>query len=206
MPSTFRQTTFQPDPAQGSLRRGNGTRIKVVPAEFLLSLHVHLFEHFSDNCQDVLYRSGYEQGLQDMLRLNRELQEQYGSGSFDFWQMDAKFIFDSWWEPLAQSGWGRCAFDLGAQAKGIAIVTLDDSPIAAALGGAEHPICHFFAGLFAGVISFFERTERHATEVECRSAGSSCCRFIIAAGSVVDSAEGWRQQGVPAAEIVRRLR
>ncbi len=204
--STFQQASFQSDPARGTLRRANGARLAVIPANFLLALHLHLFERFAENTQDVLYRSGYDQGLQDMGRLNQELRSQYASASFDFWQMDAKFILDSWWAPLAQAGWGRCTFDLTALARGVAFVEMENNPIAEALGSAEHPICHFFAGLFAGGLSFFERTENHATEIECRAANGERCRFIVAGGGAVDSAEGWRQQGVSAAEIMRRLR
>jgi predicted hydrocarbon binding protein len=204
--SKFQHASFQADPAQGTLRRTNGARLAVVPAEFLLALHLYLFERFAENAQDVLYRSGYEQGLQDMMLLNQELRDQYGSGSFDFWQMDEKFILDSWWGQLAQAGWGRCTFDLTAHSRGIAFVELEDSPVAAALGNTEHPICHFLAGLFAGAVSFYERAERHATELECRAAGADRCRFVVAGGGAVDSAEGWRQQGVAVAEIMRRLR
>jgi predicted hydrocarbon binding protein len=178
----------------------------VVPADFLLSLHLHLFERFADNSQDLLYRAGFDQGLQDMTRLVGELGEKFGRGTFDLWQADAKFILGTWWESLQQAGWGRCEFDCGALTRGVTLVTLENSPIAAALGRAEHPICHFLAGLFAGVMSFYERAERHATELECRSCGAGACRFLIAAGGEVDAAEGWRQQGVPAAEILRRLR
>ena len=206
MSSSFHQALVQPNPEEGSLRRTNGARLAVVPIDFLQAIHHHLFERFADESQDVLYRAGFEQGLLDMVRLNEELREQYGGGSFDLWQMDAKFILEAWWAPLAQAGWGACAFDLAALSRGVAIVELDNSPVAAALGSAEHPICHFFAGLFAGVLSFFERTERHATEIECRSAGAPKCRFVVATGGDVDLAEGWRQQGVAAAEIIRRLR
>lgn len=206
MSSTIRQALIRPDPSLGSLRHPNGARLAAIPADFLLWLHLHLFEHFADDSQDILYRSGYENGLQDLVRLGRELREQFGSESFDLWQMDAKFILGAWWEPLEQAGWGRCTFELSAPARGITFVSLEDSPIAAALGSAEHPICHFFAGLFAGVISFLDRAERHGTELECRAAGGALCRFLIAPGGEVDSAEGWRQQGVPIAEIIRRLR
>ena len=203
--STFHQASFQAEPAQGTLRRANGARVAVLPADFLLALHLHLFERFAENAQNVLYRCGYEQGLQDMVRLNQELRDQYGSGSFDFWQMDEKFILDSWWAQLAQAGWGRCTFDLTALSRGITVVELEHSPIAAALGHTEHPTCHFLAGLFAGVTSFYQRAERHATELECCATGADRCRFVVAGGGAVDSAEGWRQQGVAAAEIIRRL-
>lgn len=205
MSSTLSQTNIQTDPTKGALRRANGARVAVVPADFLLALHLQLFERFADNSQDVLYRAGYEQGLQDFVRLNQELKAQYGNRSFDLWQMDAKYILNAWWEPHAEAGWGPCSFDLAAMSRGIAVVEMADSPIAAALAGTEFPICHFFAGLFAGAISFYERAERHATEVECRAAGGARCRFIVGPGSNVDSSESLRQQGVAAAEIIRRL-
>lgn len=202
----LRQTFVQPNPTEGSLRRANGARLAAVPADFLLALHQHLFETFPDTGQDVLYRCGYEQGLKDMLRLNQELKEQYGSGTFDLWQMDAKFILTSWWQPLEEAGWGSCTFDFSALARGVAVIELEDSPVATAVEQIDHPICHFFAGLFAGAVSFYERAERHGAELECRAAGGAKCRFVIAPGAEVDSAEGWRQQGLPAAEIVQRLR
>lgn len=202
----LRPNYFQPNPTEGSLRRSDGLRLAAVPANFLLALHQHLFEHFADNCQDLLYRSGYEQGLQDMRRVNLELRQQFGSGSFDLWQMDAKFILNTWWEPLAAAGWGECTFDFAAQSRGITVVALADSPVADAVAHVEHPICHFFAGLFAGAMSFYERSERHGTEITCRAAGGDQCRFVIAPGNEVDTIEGWRQQGLAEAEILRRLR
>lgn len=202
----LRPNFVQANPAEGSLRRADGVRLAVVPADFLLAVHQHLFEHFADSCQDLLYRSGYEQGLQDMVRVGQELKEQYGGGSFDLWQMDAKFILNSWWEPLQQAGWGACTIDLSAHSRGFVFIELDDSPVADAIAHVEHPICHFFAGLFAGAVSFYDRAERHATEIECRAAGGAKCRFIVAPGSEVDTAEGWRQQGIAGDEIIRRLR
>lgn len=206
MSSSLRQAQIQTDRSLGTLRRANGTRLVGAPADFLLSLHLHLFDHFADTSQDVLYRSGFEQGLQDLVGLGQELREQYGSASFDLWQMDTKFILETWWRSLEEAGWGHAVFDVAALPRGIVLVGLEESPIATALGSAEHPICHFFAGLFAGALSFIERAERHATELECLAAGGAQCRFFVGPGSAVDSSEGWRQQGVPIAEIIRRLR
>ncbi len=206
MSSLVRQIFFQPDPSQGSLRRASGQRLAAVPLDFLIGLHLHLYERFAEKSPDLLYRSGYEQALQDMLRLNEELRAQYGGESFDLWQMDAKFILDTWWEPLDEAGWGRCTFDLAALTRGIGFADIEAGAIAEALGNAEHPVCHFVAGLFAGAFSFFERTERHATELQCVASGGSTCRFLIGPGSVVDSAETWRQEGISAVEIARRLK
>ena len=206
MPSNVRQVFFQPDPSQGSLRRASGQRLAAVPADFLLALHLHLYDRFGEKSPDLLYRSGYEQALQDMLRLNQELRANYGGGNFDLWQMDAKFILDTWWEPLAEAGWGRCTFDLAALSRGVAFADLEASVIAEALGSAEYPVCHFVAGLLAGAFSFFERAERHATELQCLANGGPTCRFVVAPGSEIDSAETLRQQGISAADIIRRMK
>jgi hypothetical protein len=206
VPSSNLQAQIRTDPVQGTLRDAQGTRLAVVPADLVLALHFSLFERFADNSQDILYRSGYEQGLQDMVRLSNSLRERYGGASFDFWQMDAKFILEAWWQSLANAGWGACSFDLAALSRGIALAELEDSPIAAALGHTEYPICHFLAGLLAGAVSFYERAERHATEIECRAVGGTKCRFVIGTGVTIDTAEGWRQQGMVAADIVKRLR
>jgi predicted hydrocarbon binding protein len=205
VPTNVFQGLFQSDPDQGSLRRANGLRLAAVPADFLLTLHLYLYERFGEKSQDLLYRSGFEQGLLDMVQLNQHLRAQYGGGNCDLWQMDAKFILDTWWEPLAQGGWGCATFTFGSPARGVSVVDVEECAVAVALGSADHPVCHFAAGLFAGAISFYERAERHATELECLAAGGARCRFVVAAGGEIDSAETWRQEGVLAQEIVRRL-
>jgi uncharacterized protein len=192
------------DATDGSIRRPDGERLAAIPAPLMQSLHFALVESLGETAQDVLYRSGYEWALQDMLRLNQQLRGKFGGG-WDFWQADAKFILESWWAPLDAAGWGVAAFDCSALNRGITFVELRQS-IAAALVRADQPVCHLHAGLLAGALSFFDRHERHAVEVQCRAMGKETCTFIVGPGAEVDSAEAWRQQGTPAAEIVRRLR
>jgi predicted hydrocarbon binding protein len=172
--------------------------------EFISALHLAIIDQFGENAQDVLYRGGYEWGLQEMVRLNEQLRTDVGE-NFDLWQADAKFILDSWWTPLADAGWGRCAFDLTRQARGMVGIELRGSVVAAAFPGSDDPVCHIYAGMFGGALSFFERGERHAVEIECAGARAPLCRFLVAAGAQIDSVETWRQQGAAAAEILRRL-
>jgi uncharacterized protein len=167
-------------------------------------LHVTLVEQFAENAQDVLYRVGYEWGLQDLIRLAQQTQRQ-SAGRRDLWQTDAKSNLESWWTALADAGWGHCTFELAAPARGVATVELHDSAVVAALGASDQPICHLYAGLFAAALSFLQRTERHCVEIQCAALGAATCQFIVAAGSEIDSAETWRQQGTPASEIIRRL-
>ena len=203
-PSLSSADVFLPDGKGGILLPQDDRRVAAVSIEFIQSLHFALVDQFADNAADVLYRSGYEWGLQDMIGLNRNFRAEFGNTT-DLWQSDAKFVLDTWWTRLAGGGWGAWSLDLSALAGGLVVVELKNSPIAAALGRADDPVCHLYAGLFAGALSFFERTERHAVEVQCRALGHPSCQFVVASGPRIDSAEGWRQQGASAAEIIRRL-
>ena len=206
MPIVPRQDLFQPDLQKGSLRRPNGQRVAALSLEFIESFHLTLLDRFTDAAQDVLYRAGFEWGLQDMVRLNEQLHRDLGGGNLDLWQMDAKFILESWWTPHVEAGWGRCTFDLSSNSRGLVLAELQSSMVATAFAGSDQPVCHLYAGLLAGGVSFYERTERHGVELQCAAMGSKTCIFVVGPGSEVDSAETWRQQGASAADIARRLR
>jgi hypothetical protein len=140
-----------------------------------------------------------------MVELKRQLSAKSGA-SFDFWQVDPTSAFDSWWAPFKQAGWGSCVFDNSRSSQGTIHVTLRGSVIAAALAGSDQPVCHVYAGLFAGAASFFDRVERHGVEIQCSAENQDTCQFVIGPSSVVDSSETWRQQGLNAAAILDRLR
>ena len=205
MPSAAPHDFLRIDSARGDLRRADGVRLAALSSEFVQALHGALLDQFTDDAQDVLYRSGYEWGLQDLVRLNRELRAQGGNES-SVWRLQPGSVLETWWTPLADAGWGRCSFDVASLGRGVAIVELRDSMVVAALGAADLPVCHLYAGLFAAALSFFERTERHAVEVQCSAMGAAACQFVVAPGPEVDAAETWRQQGVAAAGIIQRLR
>lgn len=187
------------------MRRADGERVAALSRDFVQSLHIALLEQFAENAQDLLYRSGYDWGLQDMVRLTRQLKKQSGADA-DLWQMDEKSVFEAWWSALAETGWGRTTFDISGLARGIVIVELHDSAVVAAVGESDQPICHWYAGLFAAAVSFCARAERHGVEVQCAALGAPTCQFVIATGADVDAAETWRQQGAKPADIIRRLR
>jgi len=204
VPSAARQEIFQSNPTEGSLRRANGERVAAFSNQFVQTLHVSLLEQFAENAQDVLYRCGYEWGLLASVRLQRELLAQLGPQT-DLWKLEPKYVLETWWAPLAETGWGRCGFDVPS-AQGVVVAELHESAVVSALGGSDQPVCHLYAGLLAAALSFVARAERHAVELQCRALGAPSCQFVIAPGAQVDSAETWRQQGLPALEIVRRLR
>jgi predicted hydrocarbon binding protein len=117
-------------------------------------------------------------------------------------------VLDRWWSPLAQAGWGTVTLDVSSLSRGFAFIELRHSTVVAALAGpnrATEPLCHLYAGLFAGALSFFERAERHGVEIQCAALGAPACRFAVGPGSQIDEVEMWRKQGIAPDEIRRRL-
>ncbi len=192
-------------PDEGAIRRGDGQRVAAVSQEFIHSLHESLARDLGDSARHLLYACGYEWGLQDMVRLTDRLRADLGSASVDLWHMDARFVLDSWWAPLTAAGWGTWTLDLTALSKGLCFVEVRNSAIAATRTGASAPVCHLYAGLFAGALSFFRREETHAAEIQCAAMGHPSCQFVVAPGAQIDAIEIWHKQGANAAEVRRRL-
>ena len=202
---TVGEDFFRHQPDEGTIRLSDGQRAAAVSQEFIQSLHESLSRDLGDSARHLLYACGYEWGLQDMVRLTQRLRADLGSDGVDLWHMDARLVLDSWWAPLTSAGWGLWTLDLSALAKGVCFVEVHNSVIAAARAGASAPVCHLYAGLFAGALSFFRREENHAVEIQCAAMGLPSCQFVVASGAQIDAIETWHKQGAGAAEIRRRL-
>ena len=165
------------------------------------------------NTRQLLYRAGFEWGLQDMLQLSTRLREESGGAdNTDLWKMDAPFVLERWAAPFAAAGWGACIFDLTAHEHGLTFVDLRHSASATAVSATASarqpiaaPVCHLYAGLFAGALSFYDRVESHAVETECAALGHACCRFVVGPGPLIDQAESARHSGLAHDAIRRRL-
>ena len=172
----------------------------------LQELHRNLAVENPDGAKNLLYRTGFEWGLQEFLHLNQSVQSERGRNpGEDVWKLDAAAAFQRWAEPLAAAGWGRWSFDRSASAEGVTLVELRGSAVAASVAASSpnDPVCHLYAGLFAGALSFYDRTELHAVETQCAALGGPCCRFIVAPGPVIDRAEMARRSGADHDAIVR---
>lgn len=198
-------SVFRHDAREGSLRLADSRRVVALSEPLIQALHFSIIEKLGETAQDALYRTGYEWALQDMPLLGRQLRAEAPPGNFDFWATEPSVLFERWWQPLADMGWGAASGAWHAHARGLLFVELRQSIVADAFAGADQPVCHLYAGLFAGAHSFIDRTERHAVEVQCVAMGQSACKFVVGPGPEIDSAEAWRQQGVAAPEIFRRL-
>ncbi|MEO5959925.1 MAG: 4-vinyl reductase [Opitutaceae bacterium] len=188
-----------------TIRLAHEQRVTAVPVASLGNLHTSVRQAVGMAAPDVLYRSGYEWGLQEMVTLSQHLQEAAPGNQFDFWQSEVRPTLTQWWAPLETNGWGSMTFDLSASTRGLTLFEIQESAVASIGGSSDQPVCHLCAGLFAGAVSFLRRLECHAVELQCQASGHESCRFIAGPGAEIDSAEIWRQQGATAAEIVRRL-
>lgn len=201
-----REEFIHPLLPEGTLRLSDGQRAAVLPGIFLPQLAADLFAPLGDHTRHALYKFGYEWALQDMVRISRQVADEFGGGAdLDLWQMDAKFVLDRWWQPRHATGWGALTLDLSSLSRSFAFFELHHSVVASHSPGATQPTCHLYAGLFAGALSFFERVERHAIEFQCAALGAPTCRFAVGPGPQIDEVESWRQQQVAPDDIRRRL-
>ena len=55
----------------------------------------------------IMYKCGVEWGLQDMKRFNNRMRHEFGGGKMDIWQMDPRFVFETWVVAPHRGGLGR---------------------------------------------------------------------------------------------------
>ncbi|MBI5769826.1 MAG: hypothetical protein HZA93_18770 [Verrucomicrobia bacterium] len=198
-------------PAEGAVRQPDGQRAAVVPLSFLTDLREALGHEFGASARHICYCTGFDWALRDMVRVGQRLRGEPGGGGRDLWQMDAKPVLDTWWGPLDAAGWGACRFTRLPRGIILAEVTHTATAAArreqaeAAATPPTEPACDLYAGLFAGALSFFERAERHAVEVQCAALGLPHCLFVAGASPEIDQVEAWRHLRLPAEEVRQRL-
>lgn len=193
------------DPETRSLHLRDGQRAVYASEDFIVGLHTGLTEEVGDAANTIMYKCGYEWGLQDMKRFGDRMRHEFGGGKTDIWAMNKMFVMETWWWPLTVEGWGSWSLDLSFKDQGMTFVTIRNSAVAKSMEQVGKPVCHMYAGMFAGVFSYFERQERSAIEVQCYSMGNDCCKFLVSSNDRVNAAEFWRREGATADEITSKL-
>ncbi len=191
--------------ATGSIYLRDGQRAVYASEDFVSGLHSGLHHEVDDASNLIMYRCGFEWGINDMKRFNHRMRHEFGGGKTDVWQMNRQFVFESWWWPLTVEGWGAWTVDFGFEKQGMTFVTIRNSAVAQSMERVGKPVCHMYAGLFAGAFSVFEREERGAIEVQCYAMSNDCCKFLIGGQEKVNAAEFWRREGANAQEILDRI-
>ena len=103
-----------------------------------------------------------------------------------------------------EAGWG--SFELGALRDAVATVDTSDWQEADPATVLEHPGCHLTTGLLAGFFAAAGDAPIAALEVECRSAGSPRCRFLIGAGPVLTHVFEQVEHGVGYEDAIAAIR
>lgn len=173
-------------------------RFALLSCDLVRDLHFVILETYADAAQDVLYRTGYEWALQSMVA--RPPAAAAPGTTAD----DISARIGAWWSAFRTAGWGELR-RIDVLGTGRYHVELQGSAVAESLGRADDPVCHLFAGLFAGAFSFLDHAERHGVEIQCRSTGGESCRFVIGPAADIDRSETLRQQGTAPDDIMNQF-
>ncbi|MBL8149583.1 MAG: 4-vinyl reductase [Blastocatellia bacterium] len=193
------------DPQTQNLYLRDGQRAVYASEDFISGLHAGLHQEVDDAANLIMYKCGYEWGVNDMNRFANRMRHEFGGGKTDIWNMNRKFVMESWWWPLTVEGWGSWTIDFGFEKQGMCFVTIYNSAVAKSMEQVGKPVCHMYAGMFAGVFSVFDKQERDCIEVQCYAMGNDCCKFLIGTKEKVNAAEFWRREGANAQEILEKV-
>lgn len=76
-------------------------------------------------------------------------------------------------------GWGIFSLEHLDVEGGELVITVSDSPFAAAYGPAEAAVCHLIRGVTAGIGAAVFGAEAVSAETACAASGGTACRFEV---------------------------
>jgi len=176
-----------------------------VTEDFIVGLQQGLEEEVGDAAGLVMYRAGYEWGMQDMKFFEERFEREYG-GRTKITEANIMFVLEQWWWPLTAEGWGTWAVDFSSRKQGLIFVDLFDSAVAKSIGNIGKPVCHLYAGCLAGVFTYMSRHELSGIEIQCYAMGEDFCKFLIGSEKRVNAASFWVQEGASAKDISEKIK
>ncbi|MDX2271455.1 MAG: V4R domain-containing protein [Cyanobacteriota bacterium] len=198
-----REDFFRFDRSKGTLADWNGNPNVLVSEDFILGLQQGLEEEVGDASASLMYTIGLEWGRNDAVAYARWYEEEYRK---KIKQSNVMFLLETWWWPLASQGWGRWEVDMEGRKQGFIFINLFDSAVARTLGNVGKPVCHLYAGLFAGFFTALVDRPLNCIEIQCYSMGETYCKFLLGSKDRIDAAAFWLNEGATAAEIAAKLR
>ena len=201
MPTTA-DDRFRHDPARGVVEAADGRRVLRVTEDFLAGLLEGLDAEVGDAAAAVAYQCGYEWGQEDLRSFTSRAREQFET---DVEKLPLGVALESWWAPLVAAGWGRWQYDFVQAKKGVILVDLRGSAVAAAAGPVGRPVCHLYTGLFAACFTTLSKRQLAGVEIQCAAAGAESCKILVSTRKQLDKVAAWRRDGATAAEVVQHL-
>jgi len=191
------------DPKRGTVRTRNDEGVFLATEDLIVGLQAGLEQEVGDASAVVLYRIGFKWGTQDMKRFESNMLKEFGR---EMRQMNVAFMLEEWWWPLQAMGWGAWEIDLKSKREqGLILVNLYESAVAKTLGEIGKPVCHLYAGLLAGALSYVANRELNGIEIQCYAMGATFCRFVVGAEQKINAVQFWLEEGATAGDVVGRL-
>ena len=193
---------FQHEPKTGILRNIYGQRVIRVSEDFITGLLAGLEEEVGEAAGEIMYKAGYQWGLEDMASFVPRVQAEF---QVQFEKMTMGMMLETWWWPLQIEGWGSWRYDFRQHRQGLIFIDLFESAVAQSLGDVGKVVCYFYAGMFASVFSVLARRELAGIEIQCYSMGEDYCKFLISTSKRVNAAAFWRNEGATSKDIQMKL-
>jgi len=188
---------------QGTIQDWNGLRNLLTTEDFIIGLQEGLEEEVGQASAAVMYTIGCEWGRLDAQFFMQWFEKDFGRSVK---QSHLPFLLETWWWPFTAQGWGRWGIDLNDRKQGFMFISIYDSVVARTLGDVGKPVCHLYAGLFAGFFSSLVNKELECIEIQCYSMGENYCKFLVGGKNRIDAAAFWLNEGATARDIEKRLR
>ncbi len=190
------------DSQKGILTNVYGQRMLRANEDFLVAILGGLEDELGDAAGEIMYKCGYEWGIEDMKSFAPRVQGEY---ELAMNKMAMGLLMETWWWPLQVEGWGAWQYDLRQGKQGLIFVDLYESAVAQSLGNVGKVVCYFYAGMFAAVFGTLAKRPLSAIEIQCYSMGEDHCKFLIATDKRVNAAAFWRQEGATFKDIMKKL-
>jgi predicted hydrocarbon binding protein len=146
-----------------------GVRYLLIRPETLVEFQKALEERLGEEAQEVLCRAGFAGG-----HLSTEkYRETFGYGDDEIVQFMKNMG--------GQIGWGKFQVEEFSPLAKRLILTVKNSPFAAAYGKSAGPVCHFTRGVMAGMGQALFGEDVTAEETHCLAKGDDLCRFLVEA-------------------------
>jgi hypothetical protein len=193
---------FQFHHQAGIVTDWNEARNIFVTEDFIVGLIDGLEQEVGDAAGLVMYTMGYQWGLNDAKFFQQWFEKEYQK---NVRETNTMFMLEAWWWPFISQGWGNWEIDMSEQKNGFMFINIFDSAVARSLGDVGKPVCHIYAGLFAGFFSEMVKKPLSCIEIQCYAMGETYCKFLLGRKDQVDAAVFWQNEGATARDIEKKM-
>lgn len=193
---------FLHNPKAGVVKNVYGQRLIRVSEDFVVAVLGSLEEEVGDAAGEIMYKCGYEWGMEDMKNFSRRFQAEF---EVEMSKMPMGMMLETWWWPLQIEGWGGWRYDFRQGKQGLIFIDLFESAVAQSIGDIGKVVCYFYAGLFAAVFSVLAKRQLACIEIQCYAMGEDFCKFLISTEKRVNAAAFWKNEGATSKDIMKKL-